>query len=638
MVTGEQAVRLLSEGLGEEEGGTMGDVWDGNLGNQQVEVPGAAELSGPAQLALYVSAFFDELRRCGVREVVVCPGSRSTPLSIVAYQSPMNVFVDVDERGAAFLALGMAKAYGRPVAVICTSGTAVGNMLPAVMEAESSRVPLMIFSGNRPPRLQGLGAPQTCDQQKIFGDFVRLYAQMPLPSAHKNAIAYVRQMALEATAAAAGSHDSSFGANGGSCVDAGPVHLDFPFDEPLNPDMTAPGLFKIGSRGLTDKDLPARIGAWSALGPNRAKDILRFLEGKRVAVVCGERSIAGSGQAEALLDWARHMDYPLLADPLARLRQFDHPNVIDNYDSFMGREDAPDADVIIRFGRWPVSKRLTTWISARNPLQIVVDPRETRDFTSTTDVFVRTTPAGFVDALAQAKGQVAYSGQNIGLQAESLSQWQQANRAALGRIMKVGNLDRDFEGVFIQETLNQLPEGSLLFCGNSMTIRGVDTFYTKGDKLLNVLCNRGLNGIDGTLSTAIGAAQAFPQTALLVGDLSFLHDVNALALQGEMLIRQEEGYLRPSIVVVCLNNGGGAIFDMLPQKTSQDYYQRLFYTPQQLDIASAASTFGCPYEKARTRQEYIESWERLRGVPGISIIEVELPLQGVKDRFKPYWG
>ncbi|MGN0046456.1 MAG: 2-succinyl-5-enolpyruvyl-6-hydroxy-3-cyclohexene-1-carboxylic-acid synthase [Eggerthellaceae bacterium] len=613
----------------------MADVWDGAVEPLQVQ---KEALTPGQELALYVSAFFDELRRCGVREVVVCPGSRSTPLSIVAYKSPMNVFVDVDERGAAFLALGMAKAYGRPVAVICTSGTAVGNMLPAVMEAQSSRVPLIILSGNRPPVLQGVGAPQTCDQQKIFGDYVSLYRQMPLPSADERTIAYARQMAMEATSAAAGAHDSSFGANGGSLVDAGPVHLDFPFDEPLNPDLSAPGLFKLGARGRTDKDLPGRIGAWSALGPHRAADILRYLEGKRVAVVCGERTIAGGGQVEELLKWATHMNYPLLADPLSRLRVFDESVVIDNYDSILATDDIPAVDVLIRFGRWPVSKRLTTWVQKTNPVQIVVDPRETRDFTCSTDIFVRTTPIGFVSALAQAEKSLKRTGEGKGAQAACLHEWDEANRRALGRIMKVGTLNEGFEGVFIQETIRQLPEGSLLFCGNSMTIRGVDTFYTKREKPLAVLCNRGLNGIDGTLSTAIGAAQAFPQTAVLVGDLSFLHDLNALALQGEMLIRQQEGYVMPSIVVVCLNNGGGAIFDMLPQKTEDPYYARLFYTPQQMKVSGAAETFGLPYRQAATRQEYVAAWEDLRGVPGLSVIEVTLPLQGVKDRFAPYWG
>lgn len=612
----------------------MSDVWDAAAPAQEApENPTAGQT-----LALYVSAFFDELRRAGVRDVVVCPGSRSTPLSIVAYESPMNVFVDVDERGAAFFALGIAKSVGRPVAVVCTSGTAVGNFLPAVMEAECSRVPLIILSGDRPAHLQGLGAPQTCDQVKIFGDYVRMFRQMPAPSADAKTIAYVRQMAIEATSAAAGAHDASFGANGGSLVDAGPVHLNFPFSKPLNPDLDTPGLFKIGARANTDKDLPSRIGAWSALGPNRANDILRYLEGKRAIAICGERTVAGGGQAKEFLAWAEALNIPLFADPLSRLRCFDRPLVIDNYDSFVHHDDMPEVDVVIRFGRWPISQRLTSWMEEKKPIQIVVDPRETRDFTCSTDIFVRTTPMGFADALAKAHANRAQHADTNAAQQHLASEMWMVNEAARKRIEQVTELDEGFEGVFMDELLDVIPEGSLLFSGNSMAIRTLDTVLCKSEKMVHVLCNRGLNGIDGTLSTAFGAAQHFDQSVAVLGDLSFLHDINALALQGEMLIREGEGYKRPNIVVVVLNNNGGAIFDMLPQKTDKPYYGRLFYTPQLLDVEAAAKTFGVGYRSAANRAEFAEAFDELVGVPGISILEVKLPLQGVKERFQPYWG
>ena len=191
-----------------------------------------------AHTALFLSAFFDELRRCGLRDVVISPGSRSTPLAMVAFAAPLNTYIDIDERGAAFFALGLAKASGRPVAIVATSGTAVANYLPAVLEAKSSRLPLVVLTGDRPLRLQDLGAPQTCDQLKVFGDAVRHFREMPEPRADGTSIAFARQAAREAMAAAAGVAEGSLGSGGGSLLDAAPVHLNFPVDDPLKPDLT----------------------------------------------------------------------------------------------------------------------------------------------------------------------------------------------------------------------------------------------------------------------------------------------------------------------------------------------------------------------------------------------------------------
>jgi len=591
----------------------------------------------PAHTALFLSAFFDELRRCGLRDVVVSPGSRSTPLAMVAHAAPLNLYVDIDERGAAFFALGLAKASGRPVAIIATSGTAVANYLPAVMEAQSSRLPLVVLTGDRPLRLQDLGAPQTCDQLKIFGDAVRHFREMPEPRADAASIAFARQAAREAMAAAAGVAEGSLGSGGGSLLDAAPVHLNFPVDEPLKPDLTQPGLFEIGRSAPTERDLQPRIGGWLALGPNRARDFVRLLEGRRVVAVCGERCTTGSSGVSNLLRFADAFQIPLLADPLSGLRQVDGPLVIDNYDSFLGHPDAPEADVVIRFGRWPVSKRLTQWFERTRPMQIVVDPRESRDFTSATDVFVRTTPGGFVSSMLAAQQ---------GLQATpaeatraGAAAWVAANDAAAARIQMAAADDALNEATLVSALVQPgaTPDGTLLFAGNSMAVRALDTFLQKADRKLPVLCNRGLNGIDGTLSTAFGAAQHFKQTVLLVGDITTLHDLNALALQGEMLLRERMGQVRPSIVVVCMSNGGGAIFDMLPQASDEPYFERLFLTPQQVDFGPVCQGFGVPYAKATTLAEFREAYERALGAPGISFIDVVLPLRGVKDRYGEYW-
>lgn len=630
--------------------------------------------------ALFLTAFFDELTRWGVRDVVVSPGSRSTPLAMTAYElsrrfpDRMRVFVDVDERGAAFFALGMGKATGRPAALICTSGTAVANYYPAVLEAESSRVPLIVLTGDRPPRLQGLGAPQTCDQMKVYGDHVRRFRQMPLPASDGASMAFARQMAREACIHARGTtwcpegNDAS-GATGlgarlaGACS-GGPVHLNFPFDEPLRPDFSSAGLFDLEpfesavadkAEDAPDSEVFGRLLSavrgiapmHSVVEPRLGGRIERMLAGGRALVLAGEGTCATEDEARVVLAWARSFSLPLLADPLSGLRSFDETLVVDNYDSVIDRGGvvSPDLvpEVVVRFGRYPVSKRATQLMSGAAPLQIVVDPMETRDFNSATDLFVRCEAVDF--ARSMTDGEVSSrSGVAGGRQAEFAEAWTVANDAARGRIETSATCDSGFEGVFVRRAVELAPAGSCLFAASSMSVRALDTFYLKADKPLTVLCNRGLNGIDGTVSSALGAAQSFAQTTLLIGDLALLHDLNALSLQREVRFQRESAGSRlsgnesPSIVIVLLNNNGGAIFDMLPQKSTDGYFERLFLTPQDVNFEAAAGSFAVPYRRAETVGAFEDAYRAFLGVPGISLIEVPVPLRGLEERYAPCWS
>ena len=620
----------------------------------------------PRATALFLGAFFDELARWGVHDVVVSPGSRSTPLTMTAFElsrrepERLRVFVDVDERGAAFFALGLAKASGRPAAVVCTSGTAVANYYPAVMEAESSRVPLVVLTGDRPPRLQGLGAPQTCDQLNAYGNHVRAFRQMSLPSADGAALAFARQAAREAVIAAG---EECFG---------GPVHLNFPFDEPLKPDFSAEGLFESARR--LDVSRETSVPVSQQLAPSDAGRLAALLADRRALVYAGEGTCTGELEAGKVINWARAFRLPLLADPLSGLRSSDDPLVIDNYDSVLGSGGAaPDGlapEVVVRFGRYPVSKKATQLVAAARPVQIVVDPLETRDCNAATDVFVRCRPSELAGSLG-----FAYDVQTIDYEPDDVQRafaraWIDANDAARERIAAVDDVEAGFEGAFVRRVVELAPEGSCLFAANSMSVRALDTFYVKGGKRLAVLCNRGLNGIDGTVSTALGAAQHFAQTTFVTGDLTLLHDLNALALQRELRVQREmtpcafassdtasreeagaatpgaaadtapgnaEPGTGPSIVIVLLNNNGGGIFDMLPQKSEDPYFERLFLTPQDVDFQAAAQAFGVPYRAAGTVEAFDEAYRELLGTPGVSLIEVRVPLSGLKDRYAPYW-
>lgn len=579
-------------------------------------------VQGDAHLvnATYLDVFFKELARCGITDFVVSPGSRSTALAMKAFEHFKKVYVDVDERGAAFFALGLAKAKKRPVVVICTSGSAVANWMPAVLEAEASRVPLIFLSSDRPARLHQVGAPQTCDQLHLFGPHVKLFVNMPEPKGDVNTLRYARQMALQASIAAYGDYP------GYPASDAGPVHLNFPFDEPLLPASTP-----TASLGVVHP-LPPTVSAGNGIRTNDAKGIFSVFHGKHCIAICGEGTVRNAEDARILIEFAHRRNIPLLADPLSGLRSYNDPFIIDNYDTLLGA-DTPSVDVVIRFGRWPVSKRLIQALIEADPVQIVVDVKDPQDFTSTTDMMVRTLPVVFAQAMIDVPTQE-------GATQEGSRNWIAANEAAAEKIGLVERLPGtdEFEGAYISKLFELIPQDSLLFVANSMSIRAVDTFYRKSSKSIEVLCNRGLNGIDGTLSSAFGAAQCFSQTTLITGDLALLHDMNALALQNEMHIRETraEGNM-PSIIVVLLNNNGGAIFDMLPQKSTEDYFGRLFITPQNVDVKHVAQAFGVDYRRVDTVHDFRRVYQSLLGEAGISIIDISLPLAGVKERYNPYW-
>ena len=624
--------------------------------------------------AIVVSAFFDELARWGVREVVVSPGSRSTALAMCAYElsrrepERMTVYVDIDERSASFFALGLAKASGRPVALVCTSGTALANYYPAVLEAETSRVPLIVLSGDRPPHLQGLGAPQTCDQVKAYSDHVRRFIQMPLAEGAPRAVAFARQAARELVLSALpGGSDTCEGAVVASraCSRmAGPVHANFPFDEPLKPDFSVSGVFSAGRSALDGADGLAgsaglagpELAAESRLSAATCDQVKGLIRGRCALVLAGEGTCESLEEAREMAAWAKAYDLPLLADPLSGLRSLSDDGVIDNYDNVFGHDDFPVPEVVIRFGRYPVSKRCVQKLAAKRPIEIVVDAGETRDFNAMTDLFVACSPIDFARSLLACAGDARAS-------EEFFSAWCEANAAEHSRILSVEEDSRERvtgkaangaevvgdaepesaavaprpEGAYVREILKATPAGSCLFSANSMAIRAIDTFYVKGDKPLAVLCNRGLNGIDGTVSTALGVAQHFEQTTFLTGDFTLQHDLGGLALQREIAqVAAERGKPAPSIVVVLLNNNGGGIFEMLPQASDEPYFARLFSAPQDVDFSHAAAAFNVPYRKADTPSEFSQVYKEMLGTPGISLIEVAMPLSGLKARYHAY--
>lgn len=560
---------------------------------------GGANLSAAA-------AFVDELARQGIRHAVLCPGSRSTPLAVALAAHPdVRLWVQIDERAAAFFALGMARQRGEPVAILSTSGTAAANFLPAAVEARLGRVPLLVLTADRPPELRGWGAAQTIDQLALYGSHAKWFADMPVPEESAALIAHLRATAARATTIAA-------------TDPAGPVHLNFPFREPLLPvtgDVleTTREAFALGRgeerrcRFATARIAPddGEIGALAELVAHNPRGL----------IVCGPGETSGLSDAAARL--ARVTGYPILADPLSGVRfgPHDRSRVIDTYDPLL-RDPAIAArepDVVIRTGAIPTSKPLLQFLAARRGrAQILIDPGEPRDPDHLATTWLRSDPALAINELAAALDPLV-----VAHDSEWREAWLAADRAAHTSIeAALRGSEELFEGRAAAEVCALLDKGATLVVGNSMPVRNVDAFVRGDQRDLRIVSNRGANGIDGVVSTALGAAAvARGRVVLLVGDLSFYHDLNGL------LAARRFGL---DTTVVVINNDGGGIFSFLPQaeRLDQQTFELLFGTPANLDIASAARLYGLAYARPRDWHEFRRDFCRAGDASGVSIIEV----------------
>jgi 2-succinyl-5-enolpyruvyl-6-hydroxy-3-cyclohexene-1-carboxylate synthase len=528
---------------------------------------------------LALRAITHELVAGGVADVIVCPGSRSTPLALaVRAHSSLRVRVMLDERAAGFFALGLARAARRPVAVVVTSGTAVAELLPAVVEASLARVPLVLLTADRPPELRGRGAPQTIDQAGIFGSHVRWSVDLPLLDGEGVTRQHVRSVVGRAVATARGGP-------------AGPVHLNIGFREPLIPtaalgpltdDEESAGPFTSVVAGRPGLDAPSVVDLAAHLA---ATD--------RGLIVAGPTDDPDLSVALARL--AAATGFPIVADPLSGLRCGPHDRsfVLGHGDHLVRPgpwRDAHVPDLVLRFGATTTSKPMLTLLESERPAQIVVDgDRSWSDPAIIPTTFVQADAAAAAWALADVLEGTRRSDPTWA------RAWCEADRAADGALGAwlggVTARGESFEGAPFALLGELLPDGALLWAGNSMPVRDMDDWLPVTDRAIRPLSNRGANGIDGVVSTALGAAAAEAgPVALVVGDLSFLHDLNAL-----VAARLHD--LRATIVLV--DNDGGGIFSFLPQATAEapavglpDRYEELFGTPHGIDVGPIVTALG----------------------------------------------
>lgn len=522
----------------------------------------------------WAQTFVDALAAAGLRDAVISPGSRSTPLALALLRQPaIRCTVAIDERCAAFFALGRAKDAGLPVALLCTSGSAPANWFPAVIEAAQSATPLLLLSADRPAELQGWGANQTVDQLRLFGTHVRAAHALEAPQAGF-APGWLRRFAARIVAESLAPL-------------AGPVHVNLPFREPLLPaadpaqwpQASAVHGAALAAAGMSLPD-PAAIAATAA-----------ELSGRPGIIVCGGGRFP-AGFADALVELAAALDCPVFAEPLSGLRFGAHfagegrRRICVRHESFLRSRDFVGArrpDWVLRFGDFPVTKQLQQWLAAVAPgTQVVVaPPGRWSDPQHAATRFLHGDALVIADRLASAVTTAAPPGW-----CEAFARAEAAVERALGQ-----TASHDFwEGAIVPALLARLPAGFRFFCGASMAIRDLDTFSGGSDKPLAFFTNRGASGIDGNLSTAAGIAEAGP-TLALVGDLTCAHDSGGLALARG----------RPLLVVV-VNNGGGGIFEYLAPAALPEF-ARGWLTPVNADFAHMAATWGIAYRSAATLAE-----------------------------------
>jgi 2-succinyl-5-enolpyruvyl-6-hydroxy-3-cyclohexene-1-carboxylate synthase len=523
------------------------------------------------------SAFVEELARGGLRRAVVSPGSRSTPLAVALWrQAEIEVDVILDERSAAFFALGAAQATRTPVALLCTSGTAAANYHPAICEADESALPLVVLTADRPPELRGIGAGQTIDQVKLYGSSVRWFCEVGTHEADNDGLLHYRSVACRAMAASRGEPRP------------GPVHLNLPWREPLAPVPVEGAVTATDPLALEGRD-GRPLTAVTTIDLEPTAFLLDEMAGHIGDAIAGV-IIAGRQLdpelREPLAHLARASGFPILAEPTSQLRcgPHDRSYVVSTYDLLLREEHFARSvvpDLVLRFGEMPTSKALRQWLVASGADEIVIDPSGgwneptnraaavlradptelAAGWATRLEKEARPAPTRWLDAEAKASAVLEAELSESGLSEPALH-W------ALGRAHR---------------------DGDLVYTASSMPIRDQEAFLPAGDTDVAFLCNRGANGIDGLISSGIGAAHASGRpTTIVTGDLGLLHDIGGLVALRDV---------STAVRIVVINNDGGGIFSFLPQAEALDSeeFEALLGTPRGVDVAKAAALFELPH-------------------------------------------
>lgn len=543
---------------------------------------------------LWAQIFINQLAELGVRYACISPGSRSTPLTYVLSKNrKIKSFINLDERSSAFFALGLAKSSGKPVIVVTTSGTAVAELYPAIIEAYQQRNPLIICTADRPPEIIGTGANQTINQHNIFKNHIRWFRDLGSPSISDTGLRHLQKMAIKAYQV------SLF-------EDRGPVHLNFPFRKPLEPFSYTDIVDKKISR-LNPQRFTNHKPAYSVTGTYLTKEVKRlvdeFIKYDKGIIIAGpmesDRDLISSIKKISAI-----LKYPVFADGLSQLKfntSQKEKNIISNFNSILKAEqfiEEHNPDIILQFGRTPTSSALEKFLDETNAPRYLVntfgdkfDP--SRNATATLAI----EPKFFCEHLLSI-----LKARKITRQKSTwLKDFVWANEISekiKARIISKTKFPN--ESSIISEILNLIPSGSNIFIGNSLPVRDLDSFVSSSSKRLTVHFNRGASGIDGVTSTALGVALNKKLTILITGDLSFLHDLNALQIAAKYKI---------PLTIIVINNNGGGIFESLPIAEKVNKFREYFITPHNFKLSSIVKSFGVSYQLIINRnklQQYLK--------------------------------
>jgi 2-succinyl-5-enolpyruvyl-6-hydroxy-3-cyclohexene-1-carboxylate synthase len=557
---------------------------------------------------LWAEIFVDELARSGLKAVCAAPGSRHTPLMLAFAKHPnIKVYSHLDERSAAFFALGMAMAWDKPVALVCTSGSAGANYFPAIVEAHQSRVPLIVITADRPPELRHSGANQTIDQIKMFGDYALWFVDTALPEAKPSALA-LRNLRTTANRAFAT-------ANG---LRKGVVHINMPFSKPLEPTLVEGDVLEI------PKGAEARF-------PNVHTNIeymdlgadISFLEEvyqdfERCLIIAGPQMKRPT--AFRLSEYALDCRFPILTDGTSNVRHGNRyaiePNrasIIGGYDTFLSAiKEKPD--VIIRFGSVPTSTALNQYLASANPKHyfLIEESGVWSDDTHLLTDLYQHKEDKIIEMLFSKFRKID--------ERRPPTTWKKMFAIAESTTWQV--IDHEiatgeyFDGAVVYDVVDLIPENSSLFAGNSLSVRHLDQFGKPNGKRIRAYANRGASGIDGNISTALGLGAANPEQPLVavVGDITLYHDMNGLLAVHRCGV---------PVTIVLLNNDGGGIFNRLPINKFEPEFTDYFLTPHGLDFSHAAKLYGLDYIVANSRDEFRKAFSERVGGTQSTIIEVQ---------------
>jgi 2-succinyl-5-enolpyruvyl-6-hydroxy-3-cyclohexene-1-carboxylate synthase len=507
----------------------------------------------------FAATFVDELAVQGVDFACISPGSRSAPLAIALQRHPkIRVMVHIDERSGSFFGVGLAKGTGKPVVLLCTSGTAAAEFHPAVVEAFHSRAPLIVLTADRPPELREVGANQAIDQDRLYGTAVRWFFDPGTPVESAGSPRQWRRLAARAYAEAAG----------------GPVHINLPFREPLVP---TPGEVPVALGAAGQAISAGRIQPTPGQVTTLASSLQRA---QRPLIIAGEMR-DGDRLAPALA----RLGLPVLAEPSSQLRRAETGAAVESYEALLraGWSLQHGPDLVVSLGGAPTSKVLSAWLAAASAPTFLIDPDHSwRDPDQVASHVMACDPQALLEALP-AMDRNAWR-----------EEWMSAGKRATAAIAATFVSTPLHEGHIVRALAARLPENGQVFVGSSMPIRAVDSFWPYAKTQQRFYGNRGASGIDGLVSSGLGlaAGRSNVPTVLLLGDLSVYHDMNGLWALRRHGLR--------ATIVVCDNNGGG-VFNFLPQAQHQDVFEELFATPLGLDFAQVARLYDLVYSPVTDR-------------------------------------